>query len=89
MNIFEQNHDRANSTDFEKSLSDRGLGTWKVGGSHRLLQVGAQKAVYGKTGGSFSLAAGKTNLGHLEGRGIFGGSGCVFDMFDMVQPLVL
>ena len=35
-------------------------------GSH---QVGAQKAVYGKTGGSFSLAAGKTNLGHLEGRG--------------------
>lgn len=33
--------------------------TWKVG---------AQKAVYGKSQSSFALAAGKTNLGHLEGR---------------------
>ena len=29
-------------------------------------QVGAQRAVYGKTSSVF-LAAGKTNLGHLEG----------------------
>ena len=35
------------------------VATWKVG---------AQKAVYGKSQSSFALAAGKTNLGHLEGR---------------------
>lgn len=35
------------------------VSTWKVG---------AQKAVYGKSQSSFALAAGKTNLGHLEGR---------------------
>ena len=39
-------------------------GTWN--------EVGAQKAVYGKSQSSFTLAAGKTNLGHLEGREWFG-----------------
>ncbi|CAK9102644.1 unnamed protein product [Durusdinium trenchii] len=53
-------------------------------------KVGGQSAVYGKSRGSFLLAAGKTNLGHLEGAaGVAGISKAVLSCQRAQVPALL
>ncbi|CAK9102638.1 unnamed protein product [Durusdinium trenchii] len=54
------------------------------------IEVGGQSAVYGKSRGSFLLAAGKTNLGHLEGAaGVAGISKAVLSCQRAQVPALL